>query len=231
VVADHLSRLTIDFTEDAIPISETFPDEQLMHIAHNPTPWFPDIVNYLVTGQMPLHWGQQDKLKFLSKVKTFLWNDPYLFKYCPDQIIRKCIPKFDQTNVISFCHDHACGGHFSANKSRFYWPTIFGDARAYCTSCERCQKLGSISKRNMMPLNPILVVEIFYVWGIDFIGPFPNSFGFLYILVAMDYVSKWVEAVACKTNDHRVVVKFFKDTIFARFGTPRAIISDGGMHF
>jgi transposase InsO family protein len=62
-------------------------------------------------------------------------------------------------------------------------------------------------------------------------GPFPNSFGFLYILVAVDYVSKWVEVVACKTNDHRVVVKFLKDTIFARFGTPRAIISDGGTHF
>jgi hypothetical protein len=62
-------------------------------------------------------------------------------------------------------------------------------------------------------------------------GPFPNSSGFLYILVAMDYVSKWVEAVACKTNDHRVVVEFLEDTIFARFVTPRAIISDGGTHF
>jgi hypothetical protein len=83
----------------------------------------------------------------------------------------------------------------------------------------------------MMPLNSILVVEIFDLWGIDFMGPFPNSFKFLYILVAVDYVSKWVEAVACKTNDHRVVVKFLKDIIFARFGTPRAIISDGGTHF
>jgi hypothetical protein len=168
VVANHLSRLTMDFTEDATPISETFPDEQLMHIAHNPAPWFVDIVNYLVTDQMPLHWGRQDKLKFLSKVKTFLWDDPYLFKYCPDQIIRRCIPEFDQTDVISFCHDHACGGHFSANKTAakilqcgFYWPTMFADARAYYTSCERCQKLGSISKRNMMPLNPILIVEMF----------------------------------------------------------------------
>jgi hypothetical protein len=117
VVADHLSRLTMDYTEDATPISETFPDEQLMHISHNPTPWFADIVNYLVTSQMPLHWGQQDKLKFLSRVKTFFWDDPYLFKYCPDQIIRRCIPEFDQSNVISFCHDHACGGHFSAKKT------------------------------------------------------------------------------------------------------------------
>jgi hypothetical protein len=63
VVADHLSKLTMDFTKDATPISETFCDEQLMHIAHNPAPWFADIVNYLVTDQMPLLWGQQDKLK------------------------------------------------------------------------------------------------------------------------------------------------------------------------
>jgi hypothetical protein len=54
---------------------------------------------------------------------------------------------------------------------------------------------------------------------------------FIYILVAVDYVSKWVDAVACKTNDHKVVIQFLKDNIFARFGTPRAIISDGGKHF
>jgi hypothetical protein len=83
----------------------------------------------------------------------------------------------------------------------------------------------------MMPLNPILIVELFDVWGIDFMGPFPNSYGYLSILVAVDYVSKWVEAIACKTNDHRVVLHFLKENVFARFGTPRAIISDGGKHF
>jgi hypothetical protein len=170
VVADHLSRITVDFTEEAVPISETFHDEQLMHIAHAPSPWFADIVNYLVTGQMPLHWGRQDKSKFMFVVKNFFWDDPYLFKYCPDQIIRRCIPEPDQSSVISFCHDHACGGHFSAKKTAakilqcsFYWPTIFQDVHTYCVSCERCQKLGSISRRNMMPLNPILIVEIFDV--------------------------------------------------------------------
>jgi hypothetical protein len=71
VVADHLSRITVDFTEEAVPISETFPDEHLMHIAHSHSPWFADIVNYLVTGQMPLHWGRQDKSKFMSVVKNF----------------------------------------------------------------------------------------------------------------------------------------------------------------
>jgi hypothetical protein len=82
-----------------------------------------------------------------------------------------------------------------------------------------------------MPLQNIQVVELFDVWGIDFMGHFPNSYGYLYILVGMYYVSKWVEAVSSKTNDLKVVVKFLQDNIFARFGTPREIVSDGGSHF
>ena len=82
-----------------------------------------------------------------------------------------------------------------------------------------------------MPLNNILVVEIFDIWGIDFIGPFPTSSCNKYILVAVDYVSKWVKAMASPTNDARVVTKFLKKNIFSRFGTPRTIISDGGTHF
>ncbi|GJV19001.1 reverse transcriptase domain-containing protein [Tanacetum coccineum] len=81
-----------------------------------------------------------------------------------------------------------------------------------------------------MPQNAIQVCEIFDVWGIDFMGPFPSSRGNKYILVAVDYLSKWVEAKALPTNDARVVVKILK-SLFARFGTPRAIISDRGTHF
>lgn len=82
-----------------------------------------------------------------------------------------------------------------------------------------------------MPLNPILVVELFDVWAIDFMGPFPNSFGNLYILLTVDYVSKWVEALPTKTNDRHIVIKFVKEHIFCRFSIPRAIINDGGSHF
>ncbi|GJW92915.1 reverse transcriptase domain-containing protein [Tanacetum coccineum] len=81
-----------------------------------------------------------------------------------------------------------------------------------------------------MPQNAIQVCEIFDVWGIDFMGPFPSSHGNKYILVAVDYLSKWVEVKALPTNDARVVVKFLK-SLFARFETPRAIISDRGTHF
>ena len=83
----------------------------------------------------------------------------------------------------------------------------------------------------MMPLNPILIVDLFYVWGIDFMRPFPMPFGYSYILVGVDYVFKWVEVVPCKHNDHRVILKFLKENIFLRFGMPKAIISDGATHF
>jgi hypothetical protein len=82
-----------------------------------------------------------------------------------------------------------------------------------------------------MPQQPILEVEIFDVWGIDFMGPFPSSNGNEHILVAVDYVSKWVEALACAKADGNSVKRLFKDVIFPRFGVPRVVISDGGKHF
>jgi hypothetical protein len=236
VVADHLSRLIFEDNMEHLPINDEFPDEHLFSLSN--LPWYAYIVNYLAVGEIPKDWSTQDKRKFLVEVRNFYWDDPNLFKYCPDQIIRRCVPNDEVISVLKFCHSEACGGHFSIKKTAgkilqcgFYWPTIFKDTNNFCRSCERCQKLGAISRRNMMPLNPILVIEIFDCWGIDFMGPFPPSFGYLYILVAVDYVSKWVEAVACKNNDHRTVVKFLKEHILSRFGTPRAIISDQGTHF
>nr|GEW29624.1 hypothetical protein [Tanacetum cinerariifolium] len=81
-----------------------------------------------------------------------------------------------------------------------------------------------------MPQNFIQICEIFDVWGIDFMGPFPSSKRNKYILVPVDYLSKWVEAKALPTNDARVVVKFLK-SLFSQFGTPKAVISDQGTHF
>nr|GFD09771.1 reverse transcriptase domain-containing protein [Tanacetum cinerariifolium] len=93
-----------------------------------------------------------------------------------------------------------------------------------------CQRQGKVSQRDEMPQNFIQICEIFDVLGIDFMGPFPSSKGNKYILVAVDYLSKWVEAKALPINDARVVVKFLK-SLFSRFGTPKAIINDRGTHF
>nr|GFB09332.1 reverse transcriptase domain-containing protein [Tanacetum cinerariifolium] len=125
------------------------------------------------------------------------------------------------------------GANFIAKKvfdAGFFWPTIYKDAHDSVKSCDSCQRQGKISQRDEMPQNVIQDYEIFDVWGIDFMGPFPSSQGNRYILVAVDYLSKWEEAKALPTNDARVVVKFLK-SLFARFETPRAIISDCGTHF
>jgi len=82
-----------------------------------------------------------------------------------------------------------------------------------------------------MPQQGILEVELFDVWGIDFMGPFPPSYNNLYILVVVDYVSKWVEAISTPTNDSKVVIRFLKKNIFTRFGMRRALLSDNGTYF
>ena len=84
VIADHLSRLTTDSRSDITPIDYYFPDESLLSVSTMSS--FANIVNFLVSGQLPAHWSIQYKTKFLNKVKNFYWDDPYLFKYCPDQI-------------------------------------------------------------------------------------------------------------------------------------------------
>ncbi|KAL6334670.1 hypothetical protein AAG906_021220 [Vitis piasezkii] len=236
VVADHLLRLAIAHNSHSLPINDDFPEESLMLI--EAAPWYAHIANYLVTGEVPSEWKAQDKKHFFAKIHAYYWEEPFLFKYCADQIIRKCVPEQEQQGILSHCHESACECHFASQKTAmkvlqlgFCWPTLFKDAHTMCKNCNRCQRLGKLTRKNMMPLNPILIVDLFYVWDIDFMGPFPMSFGYSYILVGVDYVSKWVEAIPCKRNDHRVVLKFLKENIFSRFGVPKAIISYGGTHF
>nr|GEV15497.1 reverse transcriptase domain-containing protein [Tanacetum cinerariifolium] len=111
-------------------------------------------------------------------------------------------------DILKACHEGPTGGHhgakFTAKKvfdSGFFWPTIYNDAHNLVKSCDICQRQGKISQRDEMPQNVIQVCEIFDVWGIDFMVPFPSSRGNMYILVAVDYFSKWVEAKALPTND------------------------------
>jgi hypothetical protein len=80
IVADHLSRSTIDSTSDITQINDYFSDESLLSIST--MPWFANIVNFLVSGHLPAHWSTQDKS--LNEVKNFYWDNSYLFKYYPD---------------------------------------------------------------------------------------------------------------------------------------------------
>ncbi|GJV07179.1 reverse transcriptase domain-containing protein [Tanacetum coccineum] len=242
LAADHLSRLENPYenVNDPKEINESFPLETLNMVTFrgdSRTPWFADFANYHAGGFIVKGMSTQQKNKFFKDVKHYFWDDPFLFKICADQVIRRCVHGNEALEILSACHNGPTGGHHGANltakkifDSGFFWPTIYKDAHEFVKNCDSCQRQGKTSQRDEMPQNSIQVCEIFDMWGIDFMGPFPSSRGNKYILVAVDYLSKWVEAKALPTNDARVVCKFLK-SLFARFGAPRAIISDRGTHF
>ncbi|GJS14916.1 reverse transcriptase domain-containing protein [Tanacetum coccineum] len=206
--ADHLSRLENPHQSELEKkeITETFPLETLGMVTFrgdDNAPWFADFANYHAGNFVIKGMSSQQKRKFFKDVKHYFWDDPFLFKICADQVIRRCVSGQEAFDILKACHSGPTGGHYGANytakkifDSGFYWPTIYKDAHDFVTRCDICQRQGKISQRDEMPQNSIQVCEIFDMWGIDFMGPFPSSRGNKYILVAVDYLSKWVEAKA-----------------------------------
>nr|GFA98525.1 reverse transcriptase domain-containing protein [Tanacetum cinerariifolium] len=239
LAADHLSRPENPHKDvfENKDINENFPLETLGKISSGSTSWFEDFVNFHEGNFIVKGMSSQQKKKFFKDVKHLFWDDPYLFRICADQIIRRCVHCQEAYDILKACHEGPIGGHHGANFTvkkvfdvGFFWPTIYKDAHNLVKSCDICQRQGKISQRDEMPQNVIQVCEVIDVWGIDFMGPFSSSRGNRHILVTVDYLSKWVEAKALPTNDARVVVKFLK-SLFVRFRTPRAIISDRETHF
>nr|GEW39797.1 reverse transcriptase domain-containing protein [Tanacetum cinerariifolium]GEW40910.1 reverse transcriptase domain-containing protein [Tanacetum cinerariifolium] len=145
----------------------------------------------------------QQKNKFFKDVNHYFWDEPFLFKIYADQVIRRCVHGQKAVDILKACHNRPTEGHHGPNYTAkkvfdfgFYWPTIYHDAQDLVNSCDACQHQG----------------------------PFPSSRGNKYILVAVDYLSKWVERKALLTNDARVVCKFLK-SLFASFQNTHRVYS------
>ncbi|GJW24451.1 reverse transcriptase domain-containing protein [Tanacetum coccineum] len=214
LAADHLSRLENPHKDvlENNDINENFPLETLGVISSGSTPWFADYANFHAGNFIVKGMSSQQKKKFFKDVKHYFWDDPNLFQICAYQIIRRCVHGQEAFDILKACHEGPTRGHHGANLTAkkvfdagFFWPTIYRDAHTMIKSCDTYQCQGKISQKDEIPQNAIQVCEIFDVWGINFIGPFPSSRGNKYILVAVDYLSKWVEAKALPTNDARVV--------------------------
>nr|GEW32265.1 reverse transcriptase domain-containing protein [Tanacetum cinerariifolium] len=207
----HLSRLENPHKDvfENKDINENFPLETLGKISSESTLWFADFANFHAVNFFVKGMSSQQKKKFFKDVIHYFWDDPYLFWICADQIIRRCVHGQEANDILKYCHEGSTGAHHGANftakkvfDAGFFWPTIYRDAYNLVKSYDSCQRQGKISQRDEMPQNVIQVYENF----------------------------DWVEAKALPTNDARVVVKFLK-SLFARFETPRAIISDRGTLF
>ncbi|KAG7572534.1 Retrotransposon gag domain [Arabidopsis suecica] len=208
-VADHLSRLRI---ENDIPIDDSLPEEQLLTFrlldASHDTytkleeikglkevgPWYADYVNYLACGKEPPNLTSYVKKKFFMDINHFYWDEPYLYTLCKDKVCRRFVSEDEVEGILVHCHGSSYGGHFATFKTvakvlqaGLWWPTMFMDAQGFILKCDSCQRKGNISRRNEMPQNLILEVEVFDVWGIDFMGPFPLLMGTMKHKVATPY--------------------------------------------
>ncbi|GKC66357.1 reverse transcriptase domain-containing protein [Tanacetum coccineum] len=138
--ADHLSRLENPYENvfDPKEINETFPLETFNTVTSHDdqnTPWFADIANYHAGNFLVKGMTSQQKRKFFKDIKHYFWDDPYLFRTCADQIIRRCVFGQEALEILKACHEGPTGGHHSANitarkvfDAGFFWPTIYKDA-------------------------------------------------------------------------------------------------------
>nr|GEZ62346.1 reverse transcriptase domain-containing protein [Tanacetum cinerariifolium] len=163
LAADHMSRLENPHQDELEKkeITETFPLETLGMIdfrGDSSTPWFVDFANYHAGNFIVKGMSSQQKKKFFKDIKHYFWDDPYLFKICADQVIRRCVHGQEAVDILTAFHNRPHGGHHGANltakkvfDSGFYCPTIYRDAHNLVTRCDACQRQGKISQRDEMP--------------------------------------------------------------------------------
>nr|GEV21591.1 reverse transcriptase domain-containing protein [Tanacetum cinerariifolium] len=172
LAADHLSRLENPHQNvlDPREINESFPLETLNLVSTRgncSTPWFADFANYHAGNFVVNGMSSKQKNKFFKDVKHYFWDDPFLFKFCADQVIRMYVHGQEAIDILKACHYRPNGGHhgpkYTAKKvfdSRFYWPTIYRDAQDLVKTCDVCQRQGKISQRDEMPQNSIQFAKV-----------------------------------------------------------------------
>jgi hypothetical protein len=153
-VADHLSRISCSENRE---IQDHIPGEHLIAVSAN-SPWYADIVNFLVCEIVPADFSYQQKKKFLHDAKNYYWDEPFLYKHCAYGIVRRCVPSDETSDIMFQCHAGMYGGHAGVLKTQekilqagFFWPSMFKDVHDYIMKCDPCQRTGKISRRNEVP--------------------------------------------------------------------------------
>ncbi|MCO5589523.1 hypothetical protein L7F22_043491 [Adiantum nelumboides] len=196
------------------------------------------IVSYILEGEFPQSFTKAQKQRLMEKASSYLFLEGALYQRGKDQVCRR-IPTVEEIpSILEGLHEEACGGHFAqeltAKKillSGYVWPSLHIDVQHWCKSCHNCQVNGN---KHLLhgPHQLVLANGPFEKWGIDAMGPLPRTKnGKLYILVAIHYMTRWVEAQSVTRVNEKTVSRFVYTHIFCRFGTPLEIVSDNGPGF
>ena len=176
--------------------------------------------------------------KFKNYCNQFQIKNNFIYKKDKrrDKNLLRVIRTFETEPVLFMMHNDPTAGHFSVDKmfdkikSRYYWPQMYESIRQYVQTCDACQRRGK--NRNKQYLNPIPAYSPFYQIGIDIVRPLPKTaHENKYIVVAIDYLTKWPEARALRQATAEEVSLFIYEDIICRHGCPSKILSDRGTHF
>ncbi|MCO5596274.1 hypothetical protein L7F22_050334 [Adiantum nelumboides] len=196
------------------------------------------VVNYILEGEFPKEFTIGQRRKLIKQASTFLWLEGALYQKGKDLVCRRVPSTNEIPKILKGLHEEACGGHFSHELTLkkvllagYVWPSMHADVQHWCRSCHNCQVNGN--KRLLYgPRQAVIANGPFEKWGIDAMGPLPRTAnGKLYILVAIDYMTRWVEAQSVAKVNEKTVSKFVYTHICCRFGTPLEIVSDNGPGF
>ncbi|WJX34365.1 hypothetical protein P8452_22487 [Trifolium repens] len=153
--------------------------------------------------------------------------------------IMLCVSQEEAKGILEEIHEGSCGSHIGARalagkilRAGFYWPELHSDAARYVKTCDKCQRFANLHYAPGEPLKSVISPWPFFMWGTDILGPFPASTGQAkWIIVAIDYFTKWIEAEALSNISADQVKKFYWRKIICRFGLPKYIVSDNGTQF
>lgn len=147
-----------------------------------------------------------------------------------------CIPPSQVNSLLAEMQERICGGHLGPRtlverviNPGYNWPTLREDARQYVKSCNTCQIFGCIPQLPSIEQTLVVAAWPFDMWSMDLMGKFPKARnGYEFLVLAVDYFSKWIEARALTHRTEESVIKFFHESILCRFGVPRAVVTNHG---
>ncbi|KAK8918566.1 hypothetical protein KSP39_PZI021170 [Platanthera zijinensis] len=209
---------------------------EMMEIEQRPS-WKDPFVAFLTTGQLPS--DGQDRRKFRYKTAYYLLQDAELYRKTISAPLARCLSVIEVPRVLEEIHSGECGSHSGTRtleqrilRHGYFWPTIRKDAEAFSKKCSQCQLFAPLQLQPAQHLRSITAPWPFAIWGMDLIGPFPQASGQRkFILVMIDYFSKWIEARALAKTTSQIVKNFIRGEITCRFGIPLDIVTDNGPQF
>jgi hypothetical protein len=199
--------------------------------------WKTPIVKYLEDGTLPTNVVEARKLKI--RAIRFVLMQGILYKRGFSLLYLRCLDKLEAEYVMREVHEGICGNHSGARslvhkliRAGYYWPAMPKNSIAYTRSCDKCQRFGNLVHSPPEVLTPMTAPWPFAQWELDIMGPFPiGRKQMKFLVVGIDYFTKWVEAEPLPTITEKNVEGFVWKMIICRFGTPRVFVSDNGRQF